>query len=150
MVSSDKQLNNRGDKRGIHPNSLKNLEIAREKGFKKGKSGNPNGQSLTALVKMLLKEVPDIKIGGKRNTKTWRQLIAQAWLVGSYQGNATLFKELLERIEGKVALPITGGQGEPLMAPTVSFHFADGTIVKPPRNGHKQIEVNVNGDGHKN
>ena len=151
MTQSDKQLNNKGDKRGIHPNSLKNLEIAREKGFKKGKSGNPNGYSLTSIVKQLLKDVPEIQIGGKRNTKTWRQLIAQAWLVGSYQGNATYFKELLERIEGKVALPITGGQGEPLIPRSDRFVFAEGTEIKPGRmdgNGHEPVEVDVGDDGH--
>jgi len=149
MDNSKEQMKNKEDKRGKHPNSLKNLEIGQRMAWNKGKSGNPNGYSLTGLVKKLLKEVPEIQIGGKRNTRTWRELIVQAWLVGSYQGNATLFKELLERIEGKVALPITGSQGEPLIPPVVRFHLPDGTVIKPPRNGHKPMEALPNGDSHK-
>ena len=148
MDSSKKQLNKIGDIRGMHPNSLKNLEDARGKGFTKGKSGNSNGHSLTGLVKKLLKEIPDMQISGKRNTKEWRSLISQAWLVGAYQGNATYFKELLERIEGKVAQPITGAEGTPLIPPVTVFKFADGTEFKPPRNGHKLIEATIDGNGH--
>ena len=147
--SIDKLLNAKGNRRGMHPNSLKNLENGRQCWH------NPMGRPkkdicLTSLIKEYLEEVPDIKIGGKPNTKTWRELIAQAWLVGAYKGNATLFKELLERIEGKVALPITGDQGEPLIPPpVVRFHLPDGTVIKPPRNGHKSVEALANGDSHK-
>lgn len=147
MANSSEQLNKKGDTRGLHTNSLKNLEDARGKGFTKGKSGNHNGSSLTTLVKQLLKDVPDIQIAGKRNTKRWRQLIAQAWLVGAYQGNPTYFKELLERIEGKVAQPITGAEGTPLIPPVTVFKFADGTEFKPPRNGHKSVKAMVDGNG---
>jgi len=148
MVNSIKQ-GKKEDKRGKHPNSLKNLEKGPIARWQKGQSGNPDGYSLTALVKQLLKEVPEIRIGNKPNTRTWRELIVQAWLVGSYQGNATLFKELLERIEGKVALPIIGSQGEPLIPPVVRFHLPDGTVIKPPRNGHKSMEALPDGNSHK-
>jgi len=120
--------------------------------WKPGQSGNPKGRPkkdvcLTSMVKQLMDDVPELMIGNKKNKKTWRELIVQAWLVGSYKGNATMFTQLLERIEGKVALPITGGQGEPLIAPTVAFHFADGTVIKPQRNGHKPLEVMSGGNG---
>ena len=149
MDSPKKQLNKIGDVRGMHPNSLKALEIARGKeGFHKGKSGNPNGHSLTGLLKRLLKEKPDLLIGGKRNTKKWRELIVQAWLVGAYQGNPTYFKELIERIDGKVAQPLTGAEGEPLLQPSTTYIFANDTEFKPPRNGHKSLEaVRPHGNG---
>ena len=63
-----------------------------------------------------------------------------------YQGNATYFKELLERIEGKVAQPITGAEGTPLIPPVTVFKFADGTEFKPPRNGQKPVEATVDGN----
>ena len=122
--------------------------------WKKGVSGNPNGRpckdvSLTSLIKKYLEEVPDVKVGSGPNTRTWRELIAQAWLVGAYKGNSVLFKELLDRLEGKVALPITGGEGQPLIPPHVEFHFADGAVMKPPRNGHKELTEVASGNGHK-
>lgn len=118
----------------------------------KGKSGNPKGRPkkdvcLTTMVKQLLGDVPELMVGGKKNTKTWRELIVTAWLVGSYKGNATMFTQLLERIEGKVAQPIVGAEGEPLIPPVTVFKFADGTKFKLPRNGHKPIEATVDGNG---
>lgn len=147
MANSKEQMKNKEDKRGKHPNSLKNLEKGQRMAWSKGKSGNPNGHSLIGLVKKLLQDVPEIMIGGKRNTKKWRELIVHAWLVGAYQGNATYFKELLERIEGKVAQPITGAEGEPLIPPVTVFKFADGTEFKPPRNGDKPVGAMIDGDG---
>ena len=117
--------------------------------WKAGQSGNPKGRprkdvSLTSLLKKYLDDIPNVKIGDKVNTElTWRQLIVQAWLIGSYKGNATLFKELLERVEGKVVQPLSGAEGEPLMAPIVNLHMPDGTIVKVPRNGHNKEEAEV-------
>mgnify|MGYP001571892995 CR=1 FL=1 len=87
--------------------------------WKKGQSGNPVGRprkdlTLTSLIKKYLEEVPQIEIGGKVNTRTWRELVAQAWLVGAYKGNSLLFKELLERLDGKTPQPLTGVGGGPL------------------------------------
>lgn len=154
MDKSKEQLNKKGDRRGIHPNSLKNLELARKKGkgWTRGHSGNPNGYSLTGLARDLLNEIPDVLIDKKRNTKTWRELIVEAWLVSSYKGNATYFKELIERIEGKVAQPLTDGEGEQLVPRQFNLVLPEGTTIRPGRmggNGHKE-EVEAGGDGHKN
>ena len=152
MANSKEQMKKKEDMRGKHPNSLKNLEKGQRMAWKEGKSGNPNGHSLTGLVKKLLKEVPELQIGGKRNTKEWRLLIAQAWLVGAYQGNATYFKELLERIEGKVAQPIVGKDNKDFIPEVFSILYPEGTVVKAGRmsgNGHDPVEVDAGGDGHK-
>ena len=121
--------------------------------WKPGQSGNPKGRpkkdmSLTSLLKKYLEEVPNVMVDNQPNTRTWRELIVQAWLFGSYRGNATLFKELLERLEGKVAQPLTGGEGEPLIPPLIEYHFADGTVVRPPRNGHEVGAVSIDDDGN--
>jgi len=55
--------------------------------------------------------VPQIDIGGKVNTKTWAELIADSLLVNAYKGNAAAMHELMDRIEGKVAQPISGDIG---------------------------------------
>ena len=134
------------DKQGINNEKGKGKPPIKSQ-WKQGQSGNPKGRpkkdvSLTSLLKKYLDSIPDVKIDNKTNTdKTWRELIVQAWLVGSYKGNATLFKELLERVDGKVVQPITGGEGEPLMAPIVNVYMPDGTVVKPPRNDHEKEEV---------
>lgn len=44
---------------------------------------------------------------------------------------------------------ISGEGGEPLIPPVASFHLADGTVIKPPRNGHRPVEELPSGDGHK-
>tara|TARA_Y100000310_G_scaffold101137_1_gene99044 strand:- start:5961 stop:6425 length:465 start_codon:yes stop_codon:yes gene_type:complete len=35
----------------------------------------------------------------------------------------------------------TGSDGEPLAAPIINLHMPDGTVVKPPRNGHDGSEA---------
>ena len=102
-------MNNHGDKRGLHPNSLNNLEKGRKNGFKKGKSGNSNGQSITAIIKEMLNEPADerwLDVADKGKGKTWRQMVAQALLIGAVRGNPGLIKELLDRLEGKVTQPV--------------------------------------------
>lgn len=98
--SIDKPLNNKGNKRGLHPNSLKNLENGRQKWH------NPNGRpckdvSLTSLLKEEIEKVPL----GEKQGRTWRQLLVLAWLTGAMK-NPVLLKELLERVEGKVTQPV--------------------------------------------
>lgn len=125
--------------------------------WKPGQSGNPKGRpkkdvSLTTLLKKYLNDVPNVLVDKKPNTKTWRELLVQAWLVGAYKGNATLFVQLLERLEGKMALPITGAEGADFIPSTLSLIFPEGTEIKPGRmdgNGHKEVEVEAGGNGHK-
>ena len=116
--SIEKPLNGKGNRRGMHPNSIKNLENGRQKWH------NPNGRPrkevcLTSQLKTLLTEVPQIKgKDGTLNELTGVQLVALAWFKGLMQGNPTLLKEALERLEGKVSQPLehTGAGGGPVMA----------------------------------
>ena len=96
--------------------------------WKKGECGNPKGRppkdvSLISLAKKYLDQVPDILIGGKKNEKTWRELIVQAWLVGAYKGNSSLFVQLLERIDGKVnaSVELTGAAGGPVQIKNIAL-----------------------------
>ncbi len=96
-------------------NQVKNTGKATQ--WKKGQSGNPkgrpkNGLCLTSIAKAKLGEkAPDDPDG-----RTWAQLIVDQWLAQTLS-NPSYFKELLERIEGKVpqALEHTGAEGGPIM-----------------------------------
>ena len=124
--------------------------------WKPGRSGNPKGRpkkdvSLTTLLKKYLQAVPDVLIDQKQNTKTWRELLVQAWLVGAYKGNATLFIQLLERLEGKVALPVTGKDGADFIPSTLALIYPEGTELKPGHmdgTKHKAEEAGAGGNGH--
>ena len=89
------------------------------KPWQPGQSGNPKGRpkkdcSLTSLLKEELDKVPELKDkSGATNTKTWRQLLVQAWLLGAMK-KSDLLKELLDRVEGKVAQPISGDKDNPI------------------------------------
>ena len=90
-------------KRGEHPNSLKNLEKGK---FKKGQITNPRGRppnelSLTSLTRETLNEVCPYDPQGR----TWREYIVDKWLTLSAE-NPSYFRELIERLEGKVKQPI--------------------------------------------
>lgn len=116
MVDSKEQKNNSGNRRGLHPNSLKNLENGRK--WRKGKSGNPGGRpplAITSLLReMLDKEADIIPRGASPSDKTWRQLIAKAILIGCTKGNTSLIGELLDRLEGKISQPIETPTDKPL------------------------------------
>ena len=96
------KLNSRGDKRGMSPNSRENL---RKGGFKKGGVGNPLGRPrkeicITDILREQLGQpcpyAPD---------KTWAEWLAKRALELASK-NPTYFRELMDRVEGKVAQPI--------------------------------------------
>ena len=94
-------IKTRRKQHSMHPNSLKNLRP-----FQKGNKANPAGRprkdvSLTSLLKEEIEKIPE----GSTDGKTWREILVLAWLRGA-QGNAVLLKELLDRLEGKVAVPV--------------------------------------------
>ena len=80
--------------------------------------------------------------------------IRNAFARASYLRIALEAEEKLAKILGTLApTKITGGEGEPLIPPTVEFHFAEGTVMKPPkpRNGSKEIvgaDDGHGGNGH--
>jgi len=91
---------------GRHPNSLAALRPAA-----KGEVRNPNGRpkldcSITSAVKAELDSVPPI-FEGEPNQLTWRQLIRDAWLLRAARGDAGALATLLERVEGRVTLPLS-------------------------------------------
>ena len=95
-------LNKNGDRRGMSPNSQKNIlpHINR--------NGRPTkDKSITALIRdMLDQEAGFIAPGASPDDKTWGQLIAKAILYNAAKGNPQMIKELLDRIEGKVLQPV--------------------------------------------
>lgn len=103
-MASDKQLNKNGDRRGMSPNSQKNLG--------KGREGNNHAKkdySITRIIKEMLDEPAGerwLEVEDKGNEFTWRQAIAKRILIEAVRGNARVTSELLDRIEGKVTQPI--------------------------------------------
>jgi len=76
--------------------------------FLPGNCANPNGRpkkelSLLSVLKEELTKIAPLK-GNK--DKTWIQLIVMAWMVGAAKGNPILIREILDRVDGKVAQPI--------------------------------------------
>lgn len=91
----------------VHPNSLKNLRPC-----KKGETHNPkgrpsNGFCITHLQRKMLSQPCPYAPG-----KTWAEHIARRGLEMATE-SATYYKELLDRLEGKVVQPI-GGEDGPL------------------------------------
>jgi len=96
----------------------------RGKPFAPGNNANPNGRPkktacLTSLLVDELKKKPKLKDGqGKANDKTWAQLLAEALPAAAYKallkGDIKPYALILERVEGKVAQPLSGANGEPL------------------------------------
>ncbi len=91
----------------------------------KGVSGNPRGRPRKDLcITSLLKEELDKIPLGEKHNRTWRQLLVLAWLTGAMK-NAVLLKELLDRVDGKVAQPleVSGKGGKDL---SITFQIGKG------------------------
>lgn len=89
-------------KRGQHPNSLKNLEKGR---FQKGEVSNPLGRPRKELC---ITDITREQLGEpcpKDPSKTWAKYLSDKWLDLACE-NVHAFKELMERLEGKVVFPI--------------------------------------------
>lgn len=92
-------------KKGKNPNSLKNL-----KPIEKGEARNPNGRPsnrlcLTHIAREKLEQVCPYDSEGR----TWKEYLVERWLASSLE-NVTYFRELIDRLEGKVVQTI-GGEG---------------------------------------
>ena len=103
--------------------------------FAKGNRANPNGRprkelSITQALRDYMHEIPQITVGGSKNTdKTWAQLVALGMLLKSVKGDASMAREIIDRLEGKVAQPIAGANGEPIaLNIVVNSQAAKGTL----------------------
>ncbi len=93
------------DKRGLNPNSRKNLALGRKPNIRTSKQ-----YSITRMIKDMLDEQADVI---DANGLTWRQMIARIILRESAKGNTQMIRELLERTDGKVTQPISGDEENP-------------------------------------
>lgn len=93
-------LNRNGNRRGMNPKSVSNL--------KPGKGRPKRELSLTNCAReKLLEPCPYAK------DKTWLQYLVERWL-GMAVENASYFRELMDRLEGKVVQPVGGEGGGPI------------------------------------
>ena len=121
MENQVKQENNeRRDRRGTHPNSLANL--------RPNLNGRPpKDQCLTSIAREELAKscpyAPD---------KTWAQYLVERWL-GQCAGHSGYFRELIERLEGKVTQPI-----DATVESDVNFIIGKGYANKPDSGTDKQ------------
>ena len=96
----DIKLNRKGNRRGIHPNSLKNLRPVK---WQKGESGNPAGTSLRAeLVRLLNQPLTKPKADDPAKILFLYAMLVDS--IGRHDKDAR--KEIWERAEGKVKEPV--------------------------------------------
>lgn len=108
-----KQLNKHGNKRGMHPNSLKNLE--KRVSWKPGHSGNPGGHSITQRQQQMMSEACPFDAQGR----TWLESLAEGGMRQALTTPVAL-SNLQDRHEGKVTLPVSGEGGGPVLVKLLS------------------------------
>lgn len=88
-----------GDRRGKHPNSLKNLRH-----FEPGYSPNPGGKRKvhTSSILAELRKLMDEEIETPQGRKRMAEVIARAAVAAAAKGNSAVLKEVLDRLEGPV------------------------------------------------
>lgn len=94
----------------MSPRSRVNLENGRKNG-----KGKPKDFKITATLRAMLEELcPErwLHVEDKGKGLTYREAIAKTILNGAVSGKPGIISELLDRLEGKVALPVGGVDGE--------------------------------------
>jgi len=110
--STEGQLNSNGNKRGMSPNSRKNLDLGR-----KGNNHAKKDCSITSILKDMANDAAEerwLEVEDKGKGITWRQAAAKRIWIEAVRGNAKLTSELLDRLEGKVSQPIQTPSGQPI------------------------------------
>ena len=101
-MAEEVKLNRQGDKRGMHPNSLKNMRTGHM-----GNNYSGKDYSITRIIKGMIDEPAEerwLDAQDKGKGLTWRQAIAVRMLRDGVTGK---YCELLERLEGKVTQPVS-------------------------------------------
>jgi len=86
-----------------------------KKGNKYGKGRPTKEHSVTEALRELAPEILEISLGGKKNTtKTAVQLMALGMYLKAIKGDASMAREIIDRLEGKVpqGIEATGKDGE--------------------------------------
>ncbi len=125
-----KQLNKHGNKRGMHPNSLKNLE--KRVSWKPGQSGNPGGHYITQRQQKMMSEACPFDGRGR----TWLEALAEGGMRQALTIPVAL-SNLQDRHEGKVTLPIGGEGGEPIIHKIIVASEHDKQNIKRVLNGER-------------
>lgn len=105
------QKNRYGNYRGQHPNSRANIKPAGEvQSLRFGPA-----VSLVALIRQELTNIPD-EVDGKPNNEklTNAKLIVKRIIQEAVDGNASLAREVLDRIDGRPTQAISGPEGRPI------------------------------------
>ena len=112
--STDEQLNKNGDRRGMSPNSRRNLENGRNK------NGRPKDEDAISKV---LREIgstvsPYPRKSGEKEIRSYRLIACERlWNIACYgEPNhvVSAMSFITERTEGKVTQPIGGEGGRPI------------------------------------
>lgn len=106
-------------------NKTETNRIRDEKGlFAKGNPGGPGrpegSVSVVEAIKRKLKEVPE----GKKKTYL-EYLTDQIFKKAVIEGDVTMIKDLIDRVDGKPAQPVTGADGGALVVKVMSYGNSD-------------------------
>lgn len=100
----------------------KNLKRGR---WKPGESGNPKGRPRNELsITVKQREMLPLLCPYSKKDETWLEWLADRGLALAGE-NATYYKELMDRLEGKVVQPIGGQGGGPVILKVV-YDNSDG------------------------
>ena len=105
-----------------HPASLANLAKGM---WKPGQSGNPAGPRPGAKkISNLIREYLDQKHPDDKDGRTWAEKIAIATMELAIKGNGVALREVFDRLEGKVPLPLHHGgtNGGPIELDMTNAH----------------------------
>lgn len=109
---SELPLNRYGTRRGMHPNSRKNIKPA-------GGSQSLRFGPVTSIVGLLRQElanIPETGLDGEQNKErlTNAKLIVRRIVREALEGNVSLAREIIDRVDGRPVQAISGPVGKPI------------------------------------
>ncbi|MCK5016446.1 MAG: terminase small subunit [Candidatus Peribacteraceae bacterium] len=98
--------------------------------------------NIQARLVELHQQVLDDSIATVQERKQILTKIVRQFAFAQVQRNIIAASDQINKMDGSYApekKELTGKDGAELIPPTVEYHFADGTITRPHRNGHREI-----------
>ena len=98
--------------------------------WKKGQSGNPNGRppNASCLTALLREEIGRICPADKEG-RTWAELLVVATMRLALAGNSTALKEVWDRLDGKVVVPVDVA-APPIAVPLIKIEFVKAIALR--------------------
>jgi hypothetical protein len=100
--------------------------------FKPGNNANPGGRPKGATITSFIRRELEKKVPGDTQSRTYKQLFAQAMIKHAINGHSAAMGYILDRVDGRIPSEFKGEISETITVEAIRKLFIESTMdVKP-------------------